>query len=423
MKKILSAILFSSFVALSVSSVNAGESKAGGLELSGNIDVVTGWQHDGKNSAGDFAGGQLGWFRGFTAPGRDTFDFYVDQVELDINKSFGENIRIRADLDFGRQLSGSGRNTNTANPFAIPAPANNFSTNSNFELEQGYVTFNLKGAEVLIGRFNAPIGYYVVDRADNPTISFSENYNYLTPTNITGGKIYYAFSDLIDWHVYVVNNLADSIPFGSNLPAPTANGNLGNPGGLTNGAYSAIPSWGERLGFNWGADDTKSTLGISYAGGPERFGCNFNPAALTATGCNRHLTTIVDLDWAVKFTPALLFAGEGTFRQDNAISGPNDRAYAAFGLLNYDINSNWRVYGRFGWMQDRNGFYTGALNPVTGAPMGQNIYDGAVGFGYQIAEGAKMKVEYSPTVFVPRKAPGVGTAWSNGFALEFAYNF
>lgn len=412
MKKILFAFVISSFVG--ISAVQAGESSAGGLELSGNIDVVTGWQHDGKNSAGDFAGGQLGWFRGITVPGRDTFEFYLDQVELDLNKSFGENIRIRADLDFGRQLSGSGRNTNTANPFGFGPAINPFNNNSNFELEQGYVTANLGGAEFLIGRFNAPIGYYVVDRADNPSISFSQNYNYLTPTNITGAKIYYAFNELIDWHVYVVNNLADSIPFGTTTQA----GAPANPGGLTNGAYSAIPSYGMRLGFNWGADDTKSTLGISYAGGPERFGCNGG-----TTGCNRHLTNIADLDWAIKFTPALLFAGEGTFRQDNAITGRNDRAFAAFALLNYDVNSTWRVYGRFGWMQDQTGFYTGAINPLTGASLSQNIYDGAVGFGYQITEGAKLKVEYSPTVFAPRKAPGVGTAWSNGFAMEFAYNY
>lgn len=401
MKKILlSFLMMTSLVA--VSAVQAEESKGGGLELSGNIDVVTGWQHDSVNSTGDFAGGQLGWFRGATSPGRDTFDFYIDQVELDLNKSFGENIRIRADLDFGRQLSGSGRNTNSAAPFG-PAL-------SNFELEQGYVTMNVLGAEFLIGRFNAPIGYYVVDRADNPTLSFSMNYNYLTPTNVTGGKIFYAFNDLIDWHLYVVNNLADSVPFG--------NGPGLNPGGLTNNAYSAIPSYGTRIGFNWGADDAKSTVGISYAGGPERFGCNAG-----TTGCNAHLTNIVDIDWAVKFTPSFLFAGEGTFRQDNALTGPNDRAYAAFGLFNYDFSTNWRVYGRFGWMQDRSGFYTGAINPITGGLLSQNIYDAAVGVGYQITEGAKMKVEYNPTIFAPRNAPGLGTAWSNGLAVEFAYNY
>src|SRR5262249_19722626 len=114
--------------------VSAAGSVAGGIEFSGNVDIVTGWQHDdgstvdgpavgvggscafgvgglGCNSA-DAVGsgsGQLGDFRGLAAPHHDTFNFYVDQVELDIQKTFGENIRVRADLDFGRFLSGSGR--------------------------------------------------------------------------------------------------------------------------------------------------------------------------------------------------------------------------------------------------------------------------------------------------------------------------
>src|SRR4029453_9047859 len=140
----------------------AAESKAGGLELSGNVDVVVGYQHDDSDANGTFGGGQLGQFRGTTAPSRDTFNFYIDQVELDLNKTFGENLRIRADLDFGRFLSGSGRNTNSALP----------PVGSKFEIEQAYVTVNIFGSELLIGRFNVPIGYYVVDRADNPPLLF-----------------------------------------------------------------------------------------------------------------------------------------------------------------------------------------------------------------------------------------------------------
>src|SRR5262245_10040830 len=105
---------------LSASPLQAKDKKsaAGGLELSGNVDVVTGWQHDTSNSQslGGFlvndvdnlgvGEGQLGDLRGLGAPNHDTFNFYIDQVELDFNKTFGENIRIRADLDFGRALSG-----------------------------------------------------------------------------------------------------------------------------------------------------------------------------------------------------------------------------------------------------------------------------------------------------------------------------
>ncbi|MBL7684879.1 MAG: outer membrane beta-barrel protein [Deltaproteobacteria bacterium] len=403
MKKATSLFLFLSLLASKP--LFAAESKAGGLELSGNVDVVTGWQHDDKNATGIAIGGQLGEFRGATSPSRDTFDFYIDQVELDLNKSFGDNIRIRADLDFGRQLSGSTRNTNSGGYSGIVGAGG-----SNFELEQGYVTFNIKGLEMMFGRFNAPIGYYVVDRADNPTISFSTPFKYLTPTNVTGMKTFYSFNDHFDWHLYVVNNLADSVAFGF---GPTA-----NPGGMGN--YSALPSYGTRFGFNWGSEDTKSTVGISYAGGPERFGCNAGTSS-----CNKHLTHIVDLDFAVKLTPKFLLAGEGVFRQDNALVAgtQSDRAFGGFALVNYDISDAWRVFFRYGFLQDRTGFYTDTLATAAGFTVGGvNVHDFALGVGYQLTEGAKVKIEYSPYITDPR-AKGLKTSMSHGLAVEFAYNF
>ncbi|MFO1518119.1 MAG: porin [bacterium] len=419
MKKVLSLFTFLSLFASQP--LWAAESKAGGVELSGNFDIVTGWQHDDKNSLGTAIAGQLGEFRGAAGPRSDTFNFYIDQIELDLNKSFGENIRLRADLDFGRQLSGSARNTNSAFFAGGPAPLGT----SNFELEQGYITFNLKGAEVLFGRFNAPIGYYVVDRADNPTISFSTPFKYLTPTNVTGAKVYYSFSDHYDWHVYVINNLSDSTAYGF----PSTSGSTPNPGGFTGvgRGYGAIPSFGTRFGFNWGKEDTKSTVGISYVGGPNRFGCNSGTSS-----CNAHWTHLIDLDFAVKFTPKFLFAGEGVYRQDNTdiSGGKNDKAFGGFFVLNYDMNDKWRFFFRYGFLQDRTGFYTGGTPGAVGATpatpaIGENIHDFAIGAGYQITEGAKMKVEYAPTLFDARGpgSAGVSNSLSHGFALEFAYNF
>ncbi|HCU24091.1 MAG TPA: hypothetical protein DF383_03660, partial [Deltaproteobacteria bacterium] len=225
MKKIT---IMTTLLALSLSlGAHAAQSQAGGVEFSGNVDVVTGWQHDDNAAIGDISG-QMRDFRGATAPNRDTFGFYLDQVELDIQKTFGEKIRLRADLDFGRFLSGSGRNTDTG------------AVGSNFELEQGYVTVGALGGEFLIGRFNVPIGYYLVDRPDNVTISYSNIFNFSTPTNATGAKMYWAFGDNFDLHVYLVNQLYDCIVLGA--PCLTT---PGAPGG-----DSAIPSWGMRVGYN-----------------------------------------------------------------------------------------------------------------------------------------------------------------------------
>ncbi|HKY62315.1 MAG TPA: porin [bacterium] len=392
MKKLTIA---ASLLALSLSlPVHAEDSAAGGVEFSGNVDIVTGWQHDDNAAIGDISGG-LRDFRGATAPNRDTFGFYVDQVELDIQKSFGERIRLRADLDFGRSLSGSGRNTDTG------------LTGSNFELEQGYVTLGVLKGEFLIGRFNIPMGYYLVDRADNVTISFSNIYNFVTPTNGTGAKMYWAFGDHFDFHLYLVNNLYDCVIIGAACL-------VGPPG---SGADSAIPSWGMRLGFNWGEEGKKSTVGLSYAGGPEQ------------PDNNAHLDHMINMDLAWKITENFLLAAEFHYQQRNnlpTVAGPNAKFLGGLLVLDYALSDVWDIYFSYGYIHDFQGKFTGA---------DQQIHNFVIGAGYQITDGAKMKLEYrmdlhhfasttgSQATLVTPAANGDTTSLSHAIAAEFAYNF
>ncbi len=405
MKKLALSALVIATAFMGVGSLQAADkgSAAGGLELSGNVDVVTGWQHDSKNSLGgvdgvndvDNAGllgaGQLGDFRGPSAPYRDTFNFYIDQVELDINKTFGENIRIRADLDFGRALSGSIRTTGA----------------NNFNLEQGYVTANIpvgNGLEVLAGRFNIPLGLEAVDRANNIALSYTNLYRYVRPHNVTGMKLYYAFNDLFDWHIYAVNNLYDTTNIGI--------------GGVTND--TPIPSFGTRFGFTWGEKGKESTLGLSYAGGPE--------GAVAGINAMRHFTNIADLDFSIHATDNFIIAGEGIFRQDNTLGAcpgpkgtPNCRTYGGDLMLAYNFSETWGMFFRYDYLYDKK---AGAAGFYTGVP--QQIHDFALGASYQITEGAKLKMEYRldmnlyPAGLV---APTTAKGWNNSFALEFAYNF
>jgi len=398
------------------------ESAAGGIEFSGNVDVVTGWQHDDGGTyetlgscpygiggfaipgvpvglgcnAIDTAGsgsGQLGEFRGLAAPNRDTFNFYLDEVELDVQKSFGENIRIRADLDFGRFLSGSRNNT-----------ASGLTPTSNFNLEQGYVTVNIpigNSFELLFGRFNAPVGLESVDRPDNIALSFSNIYRYVRPHNLTGMKLYYPFNDWFDWSLYVVNNLSDQISFVS-------------------GSDSAIPSWGTRFGFTWGSEGKKSTAGLSYLGGPEQ------------ANQNAHLTHILDVDFMVHVTEKFRIAGEGIYRQDNIPSflvglTPNSKSYGGMALFAFAPTDSWDFYFRYEYLHDVNptAAYTG---------VDQQIHDFSIGTTYNITDDAKMKIEYRldlhqyaanqgfpgllPLVVLPDT-----TSLQNAFSAEFAYNF
>lgn len=403
MKRLTLAV---SLLALSLSlPAHAADSVAGGLEFSGNTSILVGWQHDdgstissstgapfpGPPAAYGF-GGEFALIRGPRAPNRDTFNFYLDQFELDLDKSFGENIRIRADLDFGRFLSGSGRSTEGAN----------------FVVEQAYVTFGLASGEFSVGRFNAPVGYYVVDRAFNPTISFSTIYDDLTPTNVTGMKAYWAFTDTIDLNVYIMNNMFDCLQIGATcLTGP-------NTGPFT--ADSAVPSWGMRLGFNWGEDDTASTFGVSYMGGPEQ-------------GTNTNFDHLFDLDFAIKVTENLLVAGEGIYYQRNnlpAFAGlPNGKYAGGLLVLDWQASELWDLFFSYGYINDFQGVVTG---------IDQQHHNWVIGFGYNITDGAKFKMEYRADLFLysstpdPRSATfGIPIAdtssWSHGVAGEFAYTF
>jgi len=183
MKKLFIAILAIGLFAFIATSVDAQEKYvAGGFEMAGHVMAGGGYQHHNNKANtyfttdGDvgYDSGVMGKYLG-TAPNNssDHWNFFIDEVELDIMKSFGENVRLRADLDFGRVAS-SGRNS------------------AAFVLEQAYATANIpvgNGIEFLLGRFNTPIGFESVDVIDNDTISKSVLVTGLRPANTTGMKI------------------------------------------------------------------------------------------------------------------------------------------------------------------------------------------------------------------------------------------
>ena len=361
------------------------ETVAEGVEISGNVDVVAGYQHDDKDALGNNLGG-MGDVSGATGANFDQFRFVVDQVEIDLAKSFGENIRLRADVDF---TDFADTNTRAADVL---------------DLEQGYVTANLaagNGIEFLIGKFNAPVGIESADRNENWLTSYSGNYRWLVPTQVTGAKIYYAFSDLIDWHFAVVNDL-NSNGFGD----------------------SAIPSVITRLGFNWGEEGNESTVGIGGGFGPES-----DVAVAGGASNNAHIDFYGDLDFIVALSDTLNLGGEGTYRQSNTISGvgANQKAIGGQLLLNWEASDVWDVTFRYVYEWDMNpanarggsgasrtgGNWNGAFEGT--------LHSGTVGAGYQIADGAKMKLEYRFDYAAVSGA--ANNSDYHSLLAEFAYSF
>jgi len=401
MKKILTIAVVLAF-AFTATWVNAQERYVGGgFEMSGHVVTGLGYQHNNNKTGTEVANdgdrttypGPIGAYLGKLGPlgtpegGNDNVSFFVDQIELDIMKSFGENVRLRADLDFGR-INSSG----------IGSQA--------FVLEQAYATANIpvgNGIEFLLGRFNTPMGFESVDVAANDLISKSIITRALRPVNNTGMKIYYAFSDLVDFHFYVVNTLMqDTINRGNTLPA-----------------------FGMRLGFNWGEEGTESTFGISGFMGPDNIDTNKN---LSFGGD-------VDLNWWI--TESFALGLEGLFRRDNSVTrgktvaaGQNTMYMGGLLNLHYVFSDVWDGTLRYTFAKQFQGGTTaaaaaGSIYNLTGAQ--QSIHEITLGGAYAIADGAKFKLEGRFDIVKPSQAiravAGFGTEYVYGAVAGFVYDF
>lgn len=395
MKKILIAALVLGLAFAANGAMAKSKSGDGGLELSGHMVTGMGFQYQSNKTptyftndgdAGYYAGPMGKYLNKVPFPKSKHFAFFMDEVELDLTKSFGENVRLRADLDFAR-----GNSTGITNVLTV---------------EQAYATANIpvgNGIEFLIGRFNAPIGFEAVDVSDNDTFSKSVIATGLRPTNLTGAKIYYPFSDLVDLHFYVVNKLDQDTMIKAN----------------------SIPSAGLRLGFNWGEEGTESTIGVSGFFGPKY---NYRSKRYTFGGD-------VDANWWA--TEAFAIGFEGIYRHDQA-----DNRFAAatavnyFGALvnlHYVFSDVWDGTLKYAMAKQSKGssdagaqdaINAGLENPanpynLTGTQ--QWVHQIALAGGYGIADGAKLKMEGRFDIVKP---VGSGTTeYVYGAVVGFDYNF
>ncbi len=381
MRKLLVLAVAAALASLVVLDARAEEGSE--LEISGNVTTVTGWQRPSSNPTFGLSDGILN--DGLAAPGgltTDTFGFFVDQVELDLAKSFGENIRIRADLDFS--------------PHRAPAAGGVF-------VEQGYVTANIaagNGLEFLLGRFNSGIGLDPIDRNEMSTVAFGAVHRTLLPHNITGMRIGYDFSEATRLETFVVNNL---------------NGDVTAPG---TAADSDIPSFGFNLSYAWGEEGNKSWVKFNGAGGPE---------GATKKGWS----FLGDLNGNFAVSDAFWIGAEGVYRQDDSGAGDNAQFIAGQLKGRYAFSDVWDGTLRYSFVWDLD--EAQAVIPAGGIVVANPTYGaeglGAAGqlhqislaTGYQITDGARFVVEGG--VDLSKFSAGGGTGLTPGIAGMFAYSF
>lgn len=383
-------------------SVSARAESGSDLEISGNVTTVSGWQRANSGGSGRQAiarGGVLGDnLAAYGANGNSTFGFAIDQVEIDLAKSFGENIRTRADLDFS-PLAGTGSGRTAL-----------FGAAGDFLVEQAYVTANVpagNGAEFLIGRFNSGIGLDPVDRNELKTVSFSMPHRVILPHNLTGVRLGYDFSEMTRGELFVVNNLGD---FG--------------------GVGSVIPSGGFNVVYNWGEEGNKSWVKFTGAVGPEHAG---------AGAGNKDYTLLGDLSGASAINDALSVGLEAFYRMDGRAGTPRASKYVGGTLSGtYAFSDVWDGTLRYSLVWDVNGGDTGIFpaTAIGGTNTGVTVpgLNGAAGVnqktnheitlatGYMITDGARFNLEGRVDVAQSAVA-GTSVGFGYGLGGSFAYSF
>jgi hypothetical protein len=187
-------------------------------------------------------------------------EFNLDQVEIDVIHQASDKTLLRADLEWIRD-----GDTMTA------------------DVEQAFMTYTLPHAwDLTFGRFNAPIGFELLDPTDMFQYSHALVFDYGVPTNLTGASLATSFGSGFDIVGHVSNGWEVNSMAGAN---PTWGGRLGYAAGGFAGGLSAISGKQEveleGMTDPVGLTRTVFDVDLSYVTGGWIFGGEFNQGEAT----------------------------------------------------------------------------------------------------------------------------------------------
>lgn len=251
--------------------------------------------------------------------------FGLDQVEVDFVKGFSSKASVRADIDF--------------------SPADGFD-NFDMTLEQGFLTYsfgNQSSWSFTFGKFNAPIGFELLDAPDMYQYSHALVFNLGLPTNLTGLKVNGKFST-VDWTAYVVN------------------------GWDVNSDNNQDKTFGTRIGFSPVAG---FGVGLSAMNGPEQ------------DDNNSSRRTVYDVDLSFSATSSWIFGGEYNYGTESKLLTDGTAAeWNGFLLMSrYDFTERFGITARYDRFNDMDGTRSGApqtLNSFAFSPS-VTLVDGFTG--------------------------------------------
>ena len=352
MKKLISGLALITFM-LSMSSGKGYAAEALGFEISGFVDSSYTYDDNG-----------------------DMNSFNLDQIEIDISKEITDWASLRFDLQHcpSAGLCGPG---NTVPDDDI--------------IEQGYLTLTApvaNGVTFTFGKFNAPIGFELLDPVDMYQFSHSLVFNNGLPTNLTGAMLSTSFN-MFDINFYVVNGW-------DNNPETNKNKSIGGRLGIT-------PMEGVNVGFS-------AISGVGDGGGTQAL-------------------TVFDIDGTITLIPKLTVGLEFNFGSDNdRVATGNDADWFGFLVMGHYDYTDWGgITVRYDYFDDddsgtRIGFGSGSADAATVAGVAADTRQAiTIAPTFVIAEGFGALFEYrhdfsDKNVFV--KSNGTATDTNDSLAFE-----
>ena len=301
--------------------------------------------------------------------------FSLDQIELDIEKTISDTASLRTDLNF---VNGDEEDGLTVDEI----------------MEQGYVTFGcpiLNGTEFTFGKFNAPIGFELLDAPDMYQFSHALVFDYGLPTNLTGLMGAFGLGEVIDISLYIVNGwdvISDN---------------------------NKEKTYGGRIGFT---PSESLNFGISGIYGAEK------------DNDNSDKRSVIDIDATMTPTDALTIGAEVNFggEEDSSVKTMGDDAewFGCLLMAHYDMSDRMGLTLRYDYFDDKDGYAFGLVSGGDDAGKQVKMQSVTIAPTFVIADGAGFLIEYrydfADEDFF-EDADGKYTDNNHTVAFEFTYSF
>ena len=254
-----------------------------------------------------------------------------------------------------------------------------------FDVLQAFAQYTSGPLTVIGGKFVTLAGAEVINPTQNTNFSRSLLFTLMEPLTHTGVRATVALSDTFSL-----------------------------VGGVNNGWNTTSTNYGSKtgeMGIAWTPNKVFSLTTQAYVG---KFGATL-PAPIDA---NRSL---VDVVATYNATSALTFVVNADWDKQDEAFGPGSSSASWYGLAgyaNYALSSQWRASMRLEYLEDKDGF-------VTGATDGQHLWEGTLTVGYAPTKNFELRLEgryddAQTNVFVRSQAVGETPADLENSLSEFA---